>query len=66
MAGSIFTSSSASIPDINFNGGLNTTSGPLSVKDNQASSLQNIDFNKYGSILKRNGYTVLNETPIGA
>ncbi len=42
--------------DINFNGGLNSTSGPLSLKDTESSDLQNIDFNKFGSILKRSGY----------
>lgn len=47
--------------DINFNGGLNSTSGPLSLKDTEASDLQNIDFNKFGSILKRNGYSVLTQ-----
>ena len=51
--------------DINFNGGLNTTSGPLSLKDTEASDLQNIDFNKFGSILKRSGYSVLAEAPMG-
>ena len=45
--------------DINFNGGLNSTNGPLSLKDSESSGLQNIDFNKFGSILKRNGYALL-------
>ena len=49
--------------DLNFNGGLNSTSGPLSLRDTESSSLQNIDFNKFGSILKRNGY--LNITNLG-
>lgn len=48
--------------DSNFNGGLNSTSGPLSVTDAESPSLQNIDFNKFGSILKRNGYLNLNST----
>src|SRR3990167_2044829 len=64
MAGGIYTSLSQSIPDINFNGGLNSASGPLSVESNESSGLQNIDFNKFGSILKRNGYTALNTTAI--
>ena len=51
--------------DINFNGGLNSTNGPLSLKDTESPSLQNIDFNKFGSILKRNGYIVLNTIPLG-
>jgi len=48
--------------DINFNGGLNTTNGPLSLNDTESPSLQNIDFNKFGSILKRSGYLNLNST----
>ena len=64
MAGIDLTGGSVSIPDINFNGGLNSTSGPLSVANNESSDLRNIDFNKFGSILKRNGYTALNTTAI--
>lgn len=64
MAGLSFTSQSMPIADVNFNGGLNSTSGPLSVKDNEASDLLNVDFNKFGSIIKRNGYTALNTSAI--
>ncbi len=64
MAGNDFTTPSQAIADINFNGGLNTTSGPLSVSNNESSDLRNIDFNKFGSILKRNGYTTLNTSAI--
>lgn len=64
MAGLDFTSSSQPISDTNFNGGLNTTSGPLSVKNNESTDCKNIDFNKFGSILKRNGYTALNTSAI--
>lgn len=42
------------------NGGLNSTSGPLGLQDNEASDIQNIDFDKFGSILKRNGSLRLN------
>ena len=38
-------------PDINFNGGLNTTSGPLSVQNNESTDLLNIDFNKFRNSL---------------
>lgn len=48
--------------DSNFNGGLNSTSGPLSLSDSESPNLQNIDFNKFGSILKRSGYNFLNST----
>lgn len=64
MAGLTFTSGSQSIPDINFNGGWNNTSGPLSVQNNESPDLQNIDFNKFGSIVKRNGYTALNTSAL--
>ena len=64
MAGIKFTSPSQAIADKNFNGGLNSTSGPLSLNENESSSLQNIDFNKFGSILKRNGYLNLNSSAL--
>ena len=48
----------------NFTGGLNSASGQLNVSDAESSSLQNIDFDKFGSIFSRNGYTVLNSTAI--
>ena len=64
MAGNVFTTESRAIPDINFSGGLNSTGGPLSLQNNESSSLQNIDFNKFGSVLKRNGYTALNTSAI--
>jgi len=45
-------------------GGLNSTAGPLGLEDNEASELQNVDFDKFGSILQRNGYTCLNTSAI--
>ena len=64
MAGGRFTTPSQPVSDKNFNGGLNSTSGPLSLQDSESSDLQNIDFNKFGSILKRNGYLNLNSSAI--
>lgn len=64
MAGIKFTSGSQPIPDNNLNGGLNSTSGPLSLKNTESSDLLSIDFNKFGSIVKRNGYTALNTSAI--
>lgn len=64
MAGIKFTTPSQPISDNNFNGGLNSTSGPLSLKNTEASDLLSIDFNKFGSIVKRNGYTALNTSAI--
>ena len=44
---------------VKLNGGLNTASGPLGVQNHESSDLQNIDFDKFGSILQRNGCTPL-------
>jgi len=60
MAGIDFTSKTITTNHLSLNGGLNSTSGPLNVKDNESSDLQNIDFDKFGSVLKRNGYVSLN------
>lgn len=65
MAQNRFASSKVPAGSISLNGGLNSTSGPLGLADNESSDLQNIDFDKFGSILKRNGYTVLNTTSLG-
>ena len=46
--------------DKTLSGGLNSTAGPFGLKDNESSDLQNIDFDQFGSILKRNGYSNLN------
>ena len=64
MAGSQYTSPSVADAYKGFNGGLNSTAGPLSVLDNESSDLQNIDFDKFGSILKRNGYSVLSTASV--
>ncbi len=48
------------------NGGLNTTSGPLGLADNESPDLKNIDFDKFGSFGQRNGYTALNTTAVTA
>lgn len=64
MAGIKFTTGSQPIGDKNFNGGLNSTSGPLSLKDNESSDCLSTDWNKFGSIVKRNGYTALNTSAI--
>lgn len=64
MAEIQFTSQSAGFNVTSFNGGLNSTAGPLALQDNESSDLQNIDFSTFGSILKRNGYTALNTSAI--
>jgi hypothetical protein len=43
MSGIKFTTPSQPISDNNFNGGLNSTSGPLSLKNTESSDLLNIE-----------------------
>lgn len=64
MAGINLTTQSVPVSDRVLNGGLNSTSGPLNLGNNESSDLQNIDFTKFGSILQRNGYSALNTTAI--
>ena len=64
MAGISFTTKSIPISNTDFSGGLNSSSGPLNVKDNEATDLQNIDFDKFGSFVKRNGFTRLNSSAL--
>lgn len=45
-------------------GGLNTGAGVLGLTDAEASDLDNIDFDIFGSALKRNGYVTLNINPL--
>ena len=56
MAGNKYTTSSVPFASVAFTGGLNSTAGPLNLQDNESSDLQNVDFNRFGSIVKRNGY----------
>ena len=60
MAGQDFTSNSVSVPITSFSGGLNTTTNPISLQDNEVRDIQNMNFDKFGSVKKRNGYTALN------
>jgi hypothetical protein len=45
-----------------FNGGLNSKDNPLFLQDNEASDLQNVDFDVSGAFKKRNGYATLNSS----
>jgi len=60
MAGSKLTSQSSPVGIASFSGGLNTTSNPLSLEENEIREVQNMDYDKFGSVIKRNGYTALN------
>jgi len=62
MAGEKLTSKSIPIGYKSNSGGLNSTFGPLTLQDNESSKLQNVDFDRSGSVLKRNGYTTLNSS----
>ena len=60
MAGNIFTTNALPVSSRSNSGGLNSTASPLQLELNEASDLQNIDFDRFGAFLKRNGYTALN------
>lgn len=45
-------------------GGLNDTGSPFYLEDNESPDLLNIDFDRFGSIMPRNGYQVLNTTAL--
>lgn len=62
MAGIDYTTRSVPFNVIRNTGGLNTSSSGLNVQDSESTECQNIDFNKFGSILKRNGYATLNSS----
>lgn len=64
MSGLNFTTPSTPFNDINFGGGLNSTSGPFGLQNNESPDLQNVDFNKFGSVFTRNGYDYLNGTTV--
>jgi hypothetical protein len=64
MADNQFTTPPIVINEIAFNGGLNSTAGPFAVGNNESTDLQNVDFNIFGSILKRNGYLNVNASAI--
>jgi len=64
MANREFTSPSVTANDKSFKGGLNSTAGNLGLNNTESSDLQNIDFDKFGSISKRNGYTALNTSAV--
>jgi hypothetical protein len=63
MARNIYATRDVPVAFKKLGGGLNTTAGPLGLQENEASDVQNIDFDKFGSILQRNGYTDIVELP---
>jgi len=59
-----YVSDRVPISQLKLGGGLNDTAGPLSLQDNESSGLQNVDFNKFGSVFTRNGYLNLTSSAI--
>lgn len=59
-----FTTRTLPLGDKTFAGGLNSSSGPLSLQDNEASYIENFEFTNAGSLLKRSGYLHSNTTAI--
>jgi hypothetical protein len=47
-----------------FSGGLNARGAPMQIHDNQAVDLLNCEFDLTGALVKRNGYTAYNASPI--
>lgn len=66
MALKPYTSQAITAGLIKFVGGLNSTAGPLELSNQESSSLQNIDFDKFGSIAKRKGYLNANSSAINS
>ena len=66
MALKPYTSPAITAGLLKFVGGLNSTAGPLELSNQESSDLQNVDFDKFGSIAKRNGYLNANTTPIAS
>lgn len=66
MALKKYTSPAITTGLIKFVGGLNSTAGPLELSEQESSSLQNVDFDKFGSISKRNGYLNANSSAINS
>ena len=64
MARLPYISGSVSIPHYIFSGGLNATAGIMSLQETESSDLQNVDFDIFGSVKKRNGYKQLNDTAV--
>lgn len=66
MALKKYTSDAITAGFLKFTGGLNSTAGPLGVSNQESSSLQNVDFDKFGSISKRSGYLNANSSAINS
>lgn len=61
-----FTGQTNSFALIQNTGGLNSTASPLTVTDNEATDLQNVDLDLWGRIMKRLGYLNLNSEEVNS
>lgn len=66
MALNKYTTKAITAIFIQFTGGLNSAGGSLNLSNQESSKLQNIDFDRFGSILKRNGYSAVNTAEINS
>lgn len=66
MALKPYTSPAITAGFIQFTGGLNSTGGALSLSNQESSKIQNIDFDKFGSILKRAGSLNANSSALNS
>ncbi len=60
MAGEDLQSKSVPVAFKKNSGGLNSSAAPMALNNNEASDLRNIDFDRFGSIKKRQGYRLMN------
>lgn len=60
MSGIDYTTRNVALGSVNQNGGLNSTASGLAVRENESTDCQNVDFDKFGSVVKRSGYSLLN------
>ena len=50
---------------IKLGGGLNDTGSPFDLQDNESPDLKNIDLDKFGAVMPRNGYQIVNTASTG-
>lgn len=60
-----FISNTIPVSFIKSNKGLNQNGNPINLTNDESSNLQNINFDAFGALVKRNGYKHLNTTKLG-
>lgn len=61
-----YTTKAITASFIQFTGGLNSAGGSLNLSNRESSKIQNIDFDRFGSVLKRNGYLAANTSALNS